>query len=226
MLDFLTTSNNLPFAVALAMMLMLSVLELLSFLFGASVSGFLDGLFDFDFDFEAGDADGSELAGHSLADRFMGWLHFGKVPVLILFATFLVSFGGIGLILQGVLRNTTGFMLPGWLAALAVFPLSLPAVRVFGSGLAKVLPKDETEVVSQESMVGRVATIVIGEAAQGSPAQARVRDARGRTHYVMLEPDEPGQRFKTGDSVLLIARSGAVFRAIRSDSPALSNPPT
>ena len=67
MLDFLTTSNNLPFAVALAMMLMLSVLELLSFLFGASVSGFLDGLFDFDFDFEAGDADGSELAGHSLA---------------------------------------------------------------------------------------------------------------------------------------------------------------
>ena len=68
--------------------------------------------------------------------------------------------------------------------------------------------------------------LVIGEAAQGSPAQARVRDARGRTHYVMLEPDEPGQRFKTGDSVLLIARSGAVFRAIRSDSPALSNPPT
>ena len=81
MLEFMTASANLPFTIALAMMALLTVLELLGFAFGASVSGLLDGWFDLDVN--VGDVDGSELAAHSLADRFMGWIHFGKVPVLI-----------------------------------------------------------------------------------------------------------------------------------------------
>ena len=217
MMEFLTAANNLPFSLALAMMLVLTVLEILGYLFGLSASGALDGLFEFD----SGDADASELVTASLADRFLGWLHFGKVPVLILIAVFLVSFGFLGLLLQGVLSVISGFMLPWYLATAVVLPLSLPGVRIFGGALAKVLPRDETQVVSQASMIGRVATIVLGTARQGSPAQARVRDQHGQMHYVMLEPDDAADAFGAGDSVLLISHSGVVYRAIRNDNSAL-----
>ncbi|HEU0153937.1 MAG TPA: YqiJ family protein [Arenimonas sp.] len=217
MLDFITAGANLPFTLALAMMLVLATLELLGLLFGLSASGFLDGWFDFDH----GEVDGSELVTVSLVDKFMGWLHFGKVPVLILLAVFLVSFGMAGYVLQGTLWAFTGWLLPWWIAAPAVLPVTLPCIRVFGGVLARVLPKDETQSVSQSGLVGRMATIVLGTASQGSPAQAKVRDQHGQTHYVMLEPDEDGARFQAGDSVLLISHQGAVYRAIRDNNPAL-----
>jgi membrane protein implicated in regulation of membrane protease activity len=217
MLDFITAGSNLPFTLALAMMLVLATLELLGFLFGMSASGFLDGWFDFDH----GEVDGSELVTISLVDKFMGWLHFGKVPVLILLAVFLVSFGIGGYLLQGTLWAFTGWLLPWWIAVPAVLPLTLPCIRVFGGVLARVLPRDETQSVSQAGLVGRMATIVLGTARQGSPAQAKVRDQHGQTHYVMLEPDEDGASFQAGDSVLLISHSGAVYRAIRDNNPAL-----
>jgi len=181
----------------------------------------MDGLFDFDADFDMGDADGSELMGHSLADRFMGWLHFGKVPVLILFATFLLCFGGIGLLGQGLIQTVTGYTLPWWLMALVVIPLSMPCVRVFGSVLAKILPKDETEVSSMNDLLGRMATIVIGTAKAGAPAQARVSDHRGQKHYIMLEPDDENSCFEAGDSVLLVSREGGVFKAVDHKNQAL-----
>lgn len=217
MLDFITAGANLPFTLALAMMLVLATLELLGFLFGLSASGFLDGWFDFDH----GEVDGSELVTVSLVDKFMGWLHFGKVPVLILLAVFLVSFGMAGYLVQGTLWAFTGWLLPWWIAAPAVLPLTLPCIRVLGGALAKVLPRDETQSVSQSGLVGRMATIVLGTARQGSPAQAKVRDQHGQTHYVMLEPDEDGASFQAGDSVLLISHQGATYRAIRDNNPAL-----
>ena len=216
MIEFLSLSNNLPFTVALAMMLILAVIEVLGFLIGASASDFLHGWFDF----AVVDADGGELAGSSI-DKLMGWLHFGKVPVLILIAVFLVSFGAFGLLLQGAMSTLTGALLPWWLASAVALPLALPGVRVFGGTLAKILPRDETQVVSQSALIGRVATIVLGTARQGSPAQAKVRDQHGQTHYVMLEPDEPGASFAAGDTVLLVSHAGATDRAIRDNNPAL-----
>ena len=52
--------------------------------------------------------------------------------------------------------------------------------------------------LAQAGLVGRMATIVLGTARQGSPAQAKVRDQHGQTHYVMLEPDEDGASFQAG----------------------------
>lgn len=217
MLDFITAGSNLPFTLAMAMMLLLATLELLGFLFGLSIGGFMEGWFDFD----VGEADGSELVTVSLVDKFMGWLHFGKVPVLILLAVFLVSFGIAGYLLQGTLWAVSGLLLPWWIAVPIVLPITLPCIRVFGGTLARILPKDETQSVSQSGLVGRMATVVLGTARQGSPAQAKVRDQHGQTHYVMLEPDEAGESFAAGDSVLLISHAGATYRAIRDNNPAL-----
>jgi hypothetical protein len=62
-----------------------------------------------------------------------------------------------------------------------------------------------------------VATITLGEARQGSPAEARFRDQFGTTHYLMVEPDD-GETYQAGDNVLLVQQRGAVYQCIRSDN--------
>lgn len=221
MLEFATATANLPFTIALAMMGLLLAIEVLGLLFGLGAHGLLDGFFDVDHDIHAGHIDGSEVMAASVFDRFLGWLHFGKVPVLILFALFLVSFGLAGYLLQGALRSVTGQLLPWWIAAPLVLPVTIPCIRLFGGTLAKVLPRDETQSVSQAGLVGRMATVVLGTARSGSPAQAKVRDQHGQMHYVMLEPEDADDAFAAGESVLLVSHIGATYRAVRDDNPAL-----
>ena len=213
--DFLTAAGNLPFAVALAVMLLLLVVELIGFVAGLGVSDFLHAHLP-----EFGDADGAEVAGGGV-DKFLGWLLLGRVPALILLAIFLCSFGLLGLALQGVLRGTAIGALPGWVAALVVFPLSLPFVRAIGLMLARVLPRDETQVASRRSLMGHVGTIVIGTARRGSPAQAKVRDEVGQVQYVMVEPIDAREEFAAGEAVLLRTQQGAVFGVSRPDAALL-----
>lgn len=213
---FLTAPGSLPFSVALAVMLLLLVVEVIGFVAGLGVSDWLHAHLP-----EIGDADGAEVAGASTAfDKFLGWLMVGRVPALILLAIFLSVFGLLGLAMQGVLRDTIGHALPGWIAALVVFPLSLPFVRVIALAVGRILPRDETEVASRRSLLGHVGTIVIGTAKRGSPAQAKVRDDVGQMQYVMVEPDSDGEEFAAGEPVLLHSQRGAVFGVTRPD-PAL-----
>jgi len=141
------------------------------------------------------------------------------VPV----ASFLLVFGGVGLAVQMTVHAIAGFVLPAWLLApLAVLP-AVAGMRGFGALFARALPRDETQAVSREDLVGRVATIVLGEARPGSAAQAKVRDRYGRQHYVLVEPDEAAAAFPQGSRVLLVARAGALYRSasptsIRSSS--------
>lgn len=215
-MDLLTAPGNAPFVIALGVMLLLLVVEIIGFIAGLGLSDWLHAHLP-----EIGDADGAEVAGASTAfDKFLGWLMVGRVPALILLAIFLSVFGLLGLALQGVLRDVIGHALPGWLAALIVFPLSLPVVRVIALVVARILPRDESEVASRRSLLGHVGTVVIGTARRGSPAQAKVRDEVGRMQYVMVEPDEEGEAFAAGEPVLLRSQRGAVFGATRPD-PAL-----
>lgn len=213
LIEFLTASANLPFTVALMMMVLLAAIELLGLLLGMAASGALDGLLGL----HAGDADGSELTASSL-DKVFGWLHVGTVPVLILLACFLVSFGGIGLALQALVRNLSGGFLPWYVAVLVAAPLALPCVRVLGAVFARALPHDESQSISQAGLLGREATLVLGSARHRSPAQAKVRDQFGQTHYVMLEPDDPALSFAAGDTVVLVSQHGAVYHAIPTTS--------
>jgi len=87
--------------------------------------------------------------------------------------------------------------------------------------VARIMPRDETSAVSRDSLVGRVAVIVTGEAAHNSAAQARVRDEHGQVHYVMVEPDNAADTFKQGSSVLLVRHAGAKYFAIHNTSASL-----
>jgi hypothetical protein len=189
MLDFLMAPENLPFAVALLLMLMIGAVEAVGL--GASAAH-LDMHAD-------GDAD------------LLGWLGVGRVPLLMLIVVLLALFGLIGISLQQLAAVLIGAPLSPWLAAPIAFVASLPLLGVSARGLARIMPSDETTAVSLDSLVAKRATVTVGVARRGSPARAQVRDAHGQTHYVMVEPNDDEQSLAAGETVLLVRREGDIF---------------
>ncbi len=227
MIEALFAPGSQPFAIALAVMLGLLVVELLVLLFGGGASDAIDefvigNLDTGDFDASTGmEATGSADAG-SMLGRFLSWLYVGKVPILMLLITFLAIFGLTGLILQTVAMNLVGFSVPALLAAPAVFVASLPMLRACGGVLAKIIPRDETSAVDPSEFVGHTALLVGGNAREGMPAQARLTDRFGTDHYVMVEPDDADAALLNGSLALLVSqRDDGRFSAIASDNPAL-----
>jgi hypothetical protein len=84
------------------------------------------------------------------------------------------------------------------------------------------MKQEESDAVSTQSFVGKIAVVMRGEARKGFPAEAKLRDLQGATHYVLVEPDEENAVFPAGSEVLLTEQAGAVFRAIINPSRALS----
>ena len=216
MIDFLTAPQNFPFAVALAVVLGIALLEALSMLFGTALSGLIDSVLpDVDADVAAPQA--------SSLSQVLGWLRIGQVPALMLLVIFLTAFGLIGLALQSLSNAVAGTAMPGIVAVIPTLILALPVVNVVGGLMGRLLLRDETDAISEDSLVGRIATILRGRATMGGPAEAKVRDRLGNVHYVLVEPDEDQAVFETGASVLLIERNGPIYKAIRNTEASLQN---
>lgn len=218
-MELLLAPENQAFAVALAVMVGIGALEGALTLLGMGASHLLDQLLPNGFD---ADIDGPEMAEPGLLSGLLSWMYFGKAPALVLLVGFLMCFGLGGLILQGFVRFAGGGFLPGWLAVVPALAVAIPGTRGFGAAVARFLPRDETTAVSEDDFVGTVATLILGEAAAGEPAQARLTDRHGQTHYIMVEPDATDDRFGAGDAVLLVSRAGATFKAIRNPSATLA----
>lgn len=203
MLDFFLLPGNLPFSVALVLMLMIGAAELIGL--GAS-SVHLDAHAD-------AHADGSDM---------LAWLGIGKVPLLIVLTVLLALFALLGIGLQQFATAWLGGPLSPWLAAPAAFVGALPLTGIGARGLARILPSDETTAVGLGALLGRRAEIVIGEARRGCPARARVRDVYGQTHYVMVEPTDDDVVLTTGAVALLVRREGELFFGLPDTNPLLA----
>jgi hypothetical protein len=216
-----------PFTISLLLMMFIALVEMIGLVSGVSIPGMTDSEADMDgapgapLSVDAG-SDAPPVPGAGPVQQLLSWLGVGRVPVLILLAALLLAFGLGGLLLQNALNTVAGFFLPSWIAGPVVFAGALPVTRVLGRAVARLLPKEETDAVPASSFVGRVATILRGEAKRGLPAEAKLKDVKGATHYVLVEPDEDGVVFSSGSEVLLVERTGAVFRAIKNPSAALS----
>jgi len=149
-------------------------------------------------------------------------LSVGRVPVLMLVVVFLTGFGLSGWIAQNIIHGVLGFYLPAFLMIIPAFVVALLATRHGGLLLARIMPKEETDAVSADTFVGQVAVILRGEAKPGLPAEAKLKDIKGKAQYVLVEPDLADAVFKAGDKVLLVERDGATFKAIASTNVALS----
>jgi membrane protein implicated in regulation of membrane protease activity len=189
MLEIIAAPANLPFSVALLVMLMIGAVEALGL--GASavhldVHADLDG--------------GGDL---------LGWLGVGRVPQLMLLVVFLALFGLAGLAIQQFAGP-----LSLWIAVPGAVAAALPLTGLGARGLARIMPGDETTAVSLDDLVGRRGTITIGTARRGSPAQARVADVHGQVHYVMVEPYDDDHSIGQGETVRLDRRDGNIFIAV------------
>lgn len=226
--QLVTATQNAPFVIALGVMLGLAALEVLILLMGGSLFGFVDDMLpdSLDGDLDAavkGDIPLSDHGGGVLA-QVLGWFAVGRVPFLVVVIALLTSFGLIGLALQGVLKQLTGYMLPASLAAIPAFVGASFTTRWLALRIARVIPNVETSAVSRDSFIGRVATITLGSAKAGEPAQAKLTDPHGQTHYVMVEPDRTSDVLTEGERILLVGRGDVVFKAIRAQSEALVDP--
>jgi hypothetical protein len=185
MLDFITAPENLPFSVALLLMLMIAAVEAV----GLGASGADLGA----------DADG-DVGG------LLGWLGIGEVPLLIILVVLLAWFAMIGIAIQQLVGP-----LPLWISSGAALAGALPLTGLTAGKLARILPGEETTAVSLHSLVGRRATVTLGVARPGHPARAQVRDVHGQTHHIMMEPNDGSQTIAAGETVLLVRREGEIF---------------
>lgn len=189
MFEFILAPENLPFSVALLVMLMIGAVEALGLGAGAA-----------------------HLDAHLQADGdLLGWLGVGQVPLLMLTVVFLALFGMIGLGLQQIVAALAGVPMAPWNAAVVALLASLPLLGISARGLSHIMPKDETTAVSIDTLLGKRATVTVGVARRDSPAQARVRDVHGQTHYVMIEPSHDEGAVAEGETVLLVRREGNIF---------------
>ncbi|RED53959.1 YqiJ family protein [Aestuariispira insulae] len=230
MFAFFLSPENMPFTISLGVMLAIAVLEGTMTLLGAGLSDVIDSLIpdldggpDIELDLDADAAEGLDGVGPSALSQFLGWLCFGRVPALIWLVGFLTVFGLTGLMMQRLLAGFGLGLLPAWIAWAPALAISLPPTRLMGLGLSKLVPNDESSAVSSVSFIGRTATVTLGVARSGKPAQARLTDQHGQTHYVMLEPDMDGDAFPAGTDVILVRKAGGLFRAIKNDRPSLAD---
>lgn len=217
MVAFFLADENLLFAIALALMLTLALVEGVGLLLGAGLSSMVDEFFP-DSEMEI---DLPETEAPSLMGKLYGWIHVKNVPVLVLFVLFLTFFSLEGYGVQWVVYSVSGELLPAAVVGIPTLLLAWMTTRSTGHLFARAIPKDESSAVSENSFIGRVAVITLGKAAAGSPAEARLSDHYGQTHYVMVEPDDVEETFVQGDSVLLAARVGNVYRVLRVTDAAL-----
>lgn len=200
-----------PFTAAVMLLIAITAIEGIGLLAGISVSGWLDHLLP---DISHG------LEG--ISDSWLGWLHVGKVPILVLLVVLLTSFALIGYAINALTHGVLGFYPPAALSALVAFLCALPVVRASGVTIARIIPRDETSAVTLESLVGRIAVVINGTARADYPAEARVKNEHGQTLYVRVEPHDPTVQFGPGESVLLVKQvSGSRFQAIANPHPDL-----
>lgn len=207
-MSLFTAPETLPFGVGFGLIVGIALLEGFGMLVSLSPSNLIDDWLP-------------DVSGDGALDRVLGWLHIGRVPALVLLLLFLAGYVLFGYSLQMVAHGLIGSYLPAWMAGLLAVPSGMATVRGLGALIAHIVPRDETSAVSEQSLVGRVGVVTAGVARRGLAAQARVRDALGRSHYLMVEPDLDDEVFEEGAQVLIVRKAGAFFRCIANPHPGL-----
>lgn len=210
-LELLTHPSNFIFSIALMLCLFIGILELILLLLGGS-SSFIEQFLP-DSLTDVNHADISIEHSNNPFTQLLEWLYLGKVPLLIWLIIFLTAYGLTGLIIQNIFFLLTEYYFSAWLIAPACLFLCMPIVRYSSAFVAKIIPKDETTAIHSDELIGLTAQIILGEAKPNSPAQAKVKDQFGQTHYVLVEP-ELDIIFYQGQDVILTQRTKIGFQAI------------
>ena len=212
MWELFTHPSNLIFSICLSLMFLLGLLELILLVLGGGSQGLLDQFLPDDLG-STKDVDIALDADQGWLNALLDWLFIGRVPLLVWLIIFLTLYSLSGFILQSILQTWTGSYWSACIMAPLCLILSMPMIRYSAMLIAKILPQDETTAIYSEELIGRTALIILGEAKVNSPAQARVQDQFGQTHYVLVEP-ETDLHFSQGQEVILTQKTKIGFKAI------------
>lgn len=218
-----------PFTLALALLFGLLLLELVFALLGGTLLGAggevdapeLDvdapdlGDLDIDLDLDGLDIDAADLELPDLdaaegidapeaPSGIAAWLGFGKMPALIWLACVLIVFGLVGLAVQVAALRLLGWVLPASLVAIPAIVGALWFAKQFGALFARLLPKTETQALSERHLGRRSGVVSQGTAARGRPAEVRVTDRYGNIHYLRAEPLRDEAVIPQGTEVLVL----------------------
>lgn len=217
MYDFIVAEFNTSFSIALALVVGLTLFELLGVLVGLSLLNVLDDLVPVDLGVDAdADLDAGPLSG------LLGWLCLDQLPLLIWLLLLLSSFGLLGISLNYLSLTQLNWLPPVAIVNIAALLGGLYCTRLFGGAIAKVVPKSESSAVSKETFHGLKARITVGTARLGNPAEAVCIDDYGQKHYLMVQPTKEGEEFPAGTEVVLLERvaqhwSAAALKELLND---------
>jgi hypothetical protein len=192
MLDLLLTAPYLPFAVSLALMVGIGLIEAIGL-----------GLGQVDLEAEVGADTGGGV---------LDWLGLGgELPILVWLTSLLGCFTLAGIAIQQIVTGLAGVPLHWGLALAGAFVAGVLLNTMVANGLARVMPRFETTVISTDDLLRRRGTILEGTARRGSPARAKVVDHHGQAHFVMVEPHDDAEAIASGQSALIVRREGQLF---------------
>lgn len=230
MFDIFILPEAFVFAVSLAVVAGLFILEILTALLGGTILGIGSDAPDVDLDIEADfdlsmdivdgvvpDAEGvaPDLdTGDAASAGIFTWIGARDVPFLIWLVSFLTMFGLFGLILQSMAVGIFGGALPALLACVLAFVPALAVTRVIANWVALIMPKTETTAMRARHLGGRHGTVTQGTAARGKPAEVKIKDRHGNIHYMRVEPLHDDDTFPQGSDVTLIRKRGDKFFVI------------
>jgi len=201
MSDVLLAPEVRPFAVAAAIMVGLGGIELLTMLVGFSIGQLVSQ--DIEIDADHHDA---------LGGLFL-WINAGRLPLLILIILALGLFSITGFLLHGIAHGA-GIALPASIASLVAAAGSIPLIRSFSRGIARIIPRDESYAVNEADFVGHVGEVSVGPLDQGLPGRVRLKDVFGNWHTVSARASQDSIALPVGASVLLVDRDAKSFIAI------------
>jgi len=216
LLEFIYAESNSLFTIALAVMFLIALLEGVTTILGMGISSLLESVMP-ELELSVGELD----APQGLLSRLLSWLNYGKVPALIILICFLTAFGVVGYSIQYLLYTLTSTLFAQLIVAPIAFLIALPFVQMLTSLIEKIMPKDETSALKKESFIGVIATITLGNAKHGSPAEAKFKDTHGQTHYFMVEPESNEFEFTQGEDVLLSKQNNSGYFAIKNTNESL-----
>ena len=210
MVEALMAPQCTPFTVALVVMVAIALIEGAGAIVGVSVNEVLSQLLDI----EAPDADIDGDATPGALSKTLSWLRIGRVPVLIAAIIALTLFGLVGITAQAAVAAVIGTPINAWIAAPLVATAILPLMRAINAAMAKIMPRDETQVVSRASFCGRTGTVTLGPVSATQMGQCRIRDRHGQIHHVGIVADTDDESFEIGSNVLLVQETGSRWRVI------------
>ena len=209
MWELFTHPSNIVFSISLCLMFLFGLFEIVLTILGGGSQGFLDQFLPEDVGHNA------ELgvdADAGIVTRVLDWLYLGRIPLFVWLIIFLCVYSLLGFTIQAVVNQITSMMFSAWIIAPACIFLCMPFVRFSAMLIARILPQDETTAIYSDELIGRTATIILGDARPQSPAQAKVKDQHGLTHYILVEPEQD-EIFSQGQSVVLTQKTNVGFQA-------------